>query len=93
MEDEYQKVREAAADALSAFGPDAKEAVPALTEALKHKDAGTRWSAVRALGKIGPDAREAIPALTKALKDEDEDVRKEAKAALEKIRSAADTER
>src|SRR4051812_4900645 len=51
------------------------EAVKALIDALKDKDADVRKNAVVALGRIGLQAKDAIPALTGVLKDESVDVR------------------
>ena len=44
--------RKMAADVLGNAGPLAKEAIPALTEALKDPDVGVRQSAAAALKKI-----------------------------------------
>jgi HEAT repeat protein len=64
------KVCAEAVKALGYLGPDAKEAVPALLEILKHppvQDKATlrqlRQNVVWTLRQIGPDAREAIPTL------------------------------
>ena len=45
-----------AARGLGHMGPAAKEAVPALTAALKTRDVRVRTAAAKALGNIGPDA-------------------------------------
>jgi|GEM_PF-301496 len=50
-------VRTRAADSLGQIGADARDAVPALMEALKAQD--VRLNAANALGKIGPDAKPA----------------------------------
>src|SRR5262249_24324659 len=47
---------------LSQLGPEARAAVPTLTEALKSDNALVRQNAALALGRIGPDARDAVPA-------------------------------
>ena len=54
-----------AAKALGKLGPGAKEAVPALIEALSVRDPGWRLNteAAYALGDIGPDATAALPEL------------------------------
>jgi HEAT repeat protein len=76
-----------AAAALGWFGPDAKEAVPALIKALADPDLGVRLDAATALGAIGPDAKDAVPALQRiAEKDPTEFIRNAARAALDKIK-------
>lgn len=69
------------------LGPAAKDAVPALVEALKDNDSAVRSYAASTLGKIGPAARDAVPAL-KALSENDPnpDVRGVAATALLAIR-------
>lgn len=63
----------------------AREAIPALIEALGNRDAEVREYAARALGTAGPDARAAVPALTKALEDASWTVQRQAAMALGKI--------
>jgi hypothetical protein len=71
---------------LPRIGPEAKMAVPGLTELLKNKvDAGSRTIAVEALGVIGPAARLAVPNITSSLKDENWQVRSGAAVALGQI--------
>ena len=64
---------------------EAKEAVPALIEALKDSNPGVSYRAAEALGDIGPDAKESIPALVEALKESDTDLRFWAASAMRKI--------
>lgn len=64
--------------------PEAKAAVPALVQALKHKDPA-RLAVIAALGDIGPDAKEAVPALMALLKDDDSLTRDRANDAIKKI--------
>ena len=52
--------------ALSAIGPGAKDAIPALVKSLASANEGVAASAAYALGKIGADARAAVPALARA---------------------------
>jgi HEAT repeat protein len=52
--------REQAAEGLRQLGPDAREAVPALTAALRDGDRRVRWTAARALWKVD---RQAEPLL------------------------------
>jgi len=51
------------------MGPSARQAVPALMERLRDKDATIRLHSAIALGNIGPDARAAVPALKPFLKE------------------------
>jgi HEAT repeat protein len=86
--------RRLAATALKYIGPDAKDAVPALLEALKEskvKPGPERLQMIDALGEIGPAAKAAVSFLTDALKERDEynAVPLHAAAALGKIGPAA----
>jgi HEAT repeat protein len=81
--------RQAAAQALSRFGPQALPAVPALEKLLQDPDAGVRWNAARTLGKIGPEAAATLPSLIVALKDEASLVREHAAEALGEIGPSA----
>jgi HEAT repeat protein len=65
------EVRCTAADLLGGMGPSAREAAPALVEALRDPDQHVRSVAVTALGAIGADASVAVPALVALLKTED----------------------
>ena len=72
-----QDVRAHAAWALGSIGEDAKDAVPALTQALQ--DPEVRGDATEALVQMGKDA---VPALVQALQDQNEYVRLHAAWAL-----------
>lgn len=75
--------RRHAAETLGRMGQAAREAVPALVEAVRNdSDAGMRKSAASALGQMGEAAREAIPLLIDALKDSDSEMRAQAAEAL-----------
>src|SRR5262245_27068730 len=89
LKDDDWQVRNQAAVALGAIGPEAKAAVPALIDVLQEEDKYFRSHGAVALGKIGREARAAVPALIKALKDKEEDVRREAAAALGRMGSEA----
>jgi HEAT repeat protein len=78
-------VRQRALLALSKMGPDAKEALSTLREALQDRHTPCRSLAAIALGELGADAKAAIPELSKALGDNDEGVRKQAAIALANI--------
>ena len=56
-------VRYASAQAMGQIGPDAREAVPALIEALMDTVADVRYWSALALGRIGPEAKAAVPTL------------------------------
>ncbi len=64
---------------------EAAQVVPALTEALKDKDADVRWSAAIGLGYFGARAKDAVPALQAAQRDRDARVREGASVALSRI--------
>jgi HEAT repeat protein len=64
-----EKSRVAALAALEYLGPDAKEALPALRETMKHKSAQLRAATAAALRGLGRDAQEATPELLHALND------------------------
>jgi len=81
--------RHKAAYTISALGPAAKAAVPALIEALKDPARTVRYAAAYALSEIGAGATEAIPALTEAEDDVDDDVVFMAKKAIKKITAAS----
>jgi HEAT repeat protein len=87
LKDKTGLVRDAAALALGKIGPEAKTAVPVLTELLK--DEWVRKTAALALGEIGLEARTAVPALTELLKKEW--VRQTAASALGNIGPEAKT--
>ena len=68
------------------IGSGAKDAVPALMQALKDQDEWVRGNAARALGWIGSGAKDAVPALIQALQDQDAQVRFAAAYALGQVR-------
>lgn len=63
-----EKLRIAAIQGVSDFGPQASGAVPALIEALKDDQMQVRYYALGALEEIGAEARGAIPALAELLR-------------------------
>jgi HEAT repeat protein len=67
---ETDKVPYWACIVLREIGPAAKDAVPALTKAIKHPRADVRREAVLALGAIGEAAKPAVPQIAETLDDE-----------------------
>lgn len=65
--------RLAAARALAGLGPQAKDAVPLLKEALKEKDENLRVEAAMALARIEPGSKEAFEVLLPLLQDDPKD--------------------
>jgi len=61
--------KRAAAEALSHFGSNAREAVPILQKNLFPSDRDTAWFSARALGEIGEAAGPAVPDLMRALRE------------------------
>jgi HEAT repeat protein len=68
------------------MGPEARDAVPGLTGALKDTDPQVRSAAAHALGALGSDAKEAVPTLQSLLKDPNGQVREATAAALRRIK-------
>ncbi len=68
--DKSPRVREACAVALGKLEWSAKNAVPALAQALKDDNSAVRAAAVEALRRIGNDASDALTALQEVAKDE-----------------------
>jgi len=78
--------------ALGQMGPTAKDAVPALVEALEDQELAVRWDAAKALGRMGAAAARAVPALAAVLHEQDDAiVRQRAVVALGEIGPAART--
>lgn len=63
--DAEENVRDAAAKALRGFGPDAKDAVPALIPLVENGS----WEVLHTLLAIGPDASDAIPAIIQKIEN------------------------
>jgi HEAT repeat protein len=87
-ENDLNRNRLFALQALGNIGPAAAEAVPAIILLLNDKKANARSNAALALGNIGGTAAaKAIPTLEQlATADPDDEVRRNAKSAVEKIR-------
>ena len=85
----HEEVCAKAAAVVARIGPAAKDAVPALIEALGDENPQTRNEVLFALAAIGPGAEAAVPAATDALNDPDANVRYSACYALGKIGAAA----
>jgi HEAT repeat protein len=80
LNDADDNVRRGSLHALTRIGPAA--VVPALIEALKHREANRREQAAFALGQFGAVARDALPALRTAMTDPAPLVRVSAAQAL-----------
>jgi HEAT repeat protein len=87
--DKEELHRAVAASALGELGPDAREAIPALTVALGDKSNKVRSRAFSALGSIGPAAKSAVPLLIKGMRDKDKSVRWSSAWALGRLGPAA----
>jgi HEAT repeat protein len=85
--DKNANVRKSAATAIGKMDPDPKEAVPALTEALKDKVTTVRVAAAGALQMMGPDAKDALEALKDAQQDKDRAVSRAAGMAIRAIQA------
>lgn len=78
--------KEWAAAGLARIGPDARGAVPLLTEMLKARQSpGEGYAASRALAAIGRDASSALPVLRDAAQDVNKSVRDAANYAIREI--------
>jgi HEAT repeat protein len=76
--------------AVSRFGAAGGDAVPQLTELLRHEDPTVRWQAARTLGKIGVPALTAVPELARLTTSDPESlVREHAAEAMGDIGPAA----
>src|SRR5262249_5740250 len=84
---EEERLCRPAAEALGKIGP---PALPAVSAALKHKNAQVRCGAIAALGNMGAAAKPAVPALVEFLDDERDALRQEAAEALGNIGVAAE---
>jgi HEAT repeat protein len=71
------------------MGEGARDAVPALIEALADPEPGVRDAVATALGALGRTAKLAVPFLAEALHDPNRFVRQAAAVALEQIDPAA----
>jgi hypothetical protein len=89
LRDQDLGVQMTAADTLESFGPDAADAVPALTAGVGRGDPEIRVAVIEALAAIGPAAQPAIPAIADALRHPDARVRRAAADALYRFGPAA----
>lgn len=86
LRDQDIGIRGMSAWILGEMGPKAKEAVPALTQALADPDEWVRTTAAPALVKIlGRKATAAIPVLIEGLRDEDADIREDCLRGLKTL--------
>jgi HEAT repeat protein len=80
------RVRRETATVLGDISGQLNEAVPELTEALKHTEPSVRSAAAEALGRLGPTARGAYPALEYlSRRDPDRGVKQTALLACERM--------
>ena len=84
------KSRKRVALALGKIGPEAKEAVPALIQALNNQNSDVRCAAVVALSKINPEAKsidleakEAVPVLVQSTKKKKNHIDEKSQAQVE----------
>jgi HEAT repeat protein len=85
LKDDDPKVQAQGAYGLSMDPEMARDAVPALIEALLSPHALVREKAARALASAGPGAVAAVPALTEALHDSEWTVQRQAALALGEV--------
>ncbi|MGD2124434.1 MAG: HEAT repeat domain-containing protein [Desulfobacteraceae bacterium] len=81
IKDEDERVSGTAMRILERFGQEAKQAIPALHEALKSDNKDVRARALRTLGTIA-EPKESVRLLIKALQSDSNDVRRSALIAL-----------
>ena len=91
LDDEDLDPRIAAANALGAYGPDAKSAVTALTDRLLKGDAEVRIANMKALEGIGTDSVSALPTVVKLFAFIDPRVRTEAARLVGRFGSSPKT--
>jgi HEAT repeat protein len=86
---EHVATQSAAFDALAKLGPEAKPALPALNQAVRHDNAGVRASALNALAKVEQDDAKLLAAFKSALGDSSAKVRHTAIRELGELGSDA----
>ena len=89
LQDDNDRVRAKAAEALGKMGEAAVEAVPGLVKAMRDQDNWVGALAAEALGEIGNGAAHAIPALVRSLHHVNPTVRANAAEALGKMGATA----
>jgi HEAT repeat protein len=85
LKNEDAAVRQKAAWSLWQTGPAAREATPALAEAVGDPDPEVRAMAAKALGQVSAGTPDAVPTLTRAVQDKDPGVRAAASKSLAEI--------
>jgi HEAT repeat protein len=86
LSDQNVHVRYEALAALAALGPEASQAVPALTKIIQTRnDVKNLSTAIYALGQMGPAAKPAVPVLTPFLNSTDTELKTISLTALKAI--------
>jgi HEAT repeat protein len=90
LSDKDEEVLYGSLVALAVMGPEAKEAVPSLIEALRSKQMLEHQNEIMgALSCIGPDAKAAVPAMLQILKADDDKLKDRAIGVLGSIGDAS----
>lgn len=82
LKSEDPATRAASARILGELGAPARQAVPALIEALGDASRDVRQNAIKSLGLMGPAAADAVPTIVKALGESSWELRRTAVTAL-----------
>ncbi len=89
LQDQHNRVRSLAADALSQLGNASQRVIDALLQRLQDEDSWVRFRAGNALGQLGKASQLVIDALLQGLQDENDSVRAGAAIALGQLGNAS----
>jgi len=89
LKDDYKNNRLRAAFTLARLGPDAKAAIPALTDAANNRSEGVQFMFREVLDEIGRATVADIPQLVAQLRDNNAEVRAQAIQRLESLKTEA----